>query len=120
MTGLRPSDDEIEHFVLTITSEPEAIVAYALAIGPWRPSGQRMEMTMTSTTSANAELENRPLEAHELDIVSGGGISAQQPTIDGYLGARGDFGAYETWSILEPVRSPLNVAGWVGKFGGII
>jgi hypothetical protein len=29
-------------------------------------------MTMSTNTKANAELEFRPLEAHELDTVSGG------------------------------------------------
>jgi hypothetical protein len=33
---------------------------------------------MSMITKANAELELRPLEAHEMDIASGGGIPVQQ------------------------------------------
>jgi hypothetical protein len=40
-----------------------------------------MEMTMSTTTKTIAESELRPLEAHELDIVSGGvGVPPQVTT----------------------------------------
>jgi hypothetical protein len=40
-----------------------------------------MEMTLSMITKANAELELRPLEASQSEIVSGGGIPVQQELI---------------------------------------
>ena len=81
-------------FVMAITVPPRllwnrvcrhvgarAVAPCKLAIGRWWPSQQRMEMTMSTATKANAELESRPLEAHELDIVSGSGIPVQQKAV---------------------------------------
>jgi hypothetical protein len=69
--------------------------------------------------TTNTELELRALQAHELDLASGGGIPVHQPFTNAAEGAKGDFSKYENWGILEPVNSPLNVSLWVGKLGGI-
>jgi hypothetical protein len=39
---------------------------------------------MSTTVELRAELEDRRLEDHELEIVSGGGISVQQATTGGW------------------------------------
>jgi hypothetical protein len=49
---------------------------------------------MSTTTKATAELE-RPLEVHELDVVSGGGIPVQQPAqVWGYRSTPGEGGPF--------------------------
>jgi hypothetical protein len=74
-----------------------------------------MEMTTMSTaTKANAGLEVRPLEEHELEIVSGASNPGVQPFSNA---AQQAFSAYELWGMLEPINSPVNTPNWVGKLG---
>ena len=70
---------------------------------------------MSTTTKANAELDVRPLEDHELEIVSGGSIPGVQPFSN--AAAQQAFSAYELWGMLEPINSPVNTPNWVGKLG---
>jgi len=46
----------------------------------------------------SAELEMRPLETHELEIVSGGGISPQQPASRDYHFGCGPYGPVQ-WDV---------------------
>jgi hypothetical protein len=69
-----------------------------------------MEMTMSTTMKANAELEPRPLEAHELDM-SGGGIPVQQIMLrNGRALGYGpvELELYYAWA-MAPINSPVKV-----------
>jgi hypothetical protein len=81
-----------------------------------------MEMTMSMTTKANAELELRPLHVRELDIVSGGGIPVQQPFFrDGRAAGYGRFqlDLYFAWYVDAPVNSPVKLLNYgnIGRLG---
>src|SRR5256885_15404857 len=67
-------DPKIKRFVIAVTSAPGGVVARRRrsAMAVTQQPRQRKEMTMSTKAQANTELELGPLEAHELEIVSGG------------------------------------------------
>ena len=84
---------------------------------------------MSTTMKANAELEPRPLEAHELDIVSGSGIPVQQYLLRYGLRPEGGSAYGSRWGMCghdlaaawydAPVTSPVKLwfEGNVGRTG---
>jgi hypothetical protein len=72
---------------------------------------------MSATIKAGSGLEPRPVQVHEFDLVSGGGVPLHRPFANDGTGPRGDFSKYVLWGLLEPITSPLNVTNWVGKLG---
>lgn len=74
---------------------------------------------MSKIAKENTDLELCPLQAHEFDLVSGGGIPVQLPFTNAASGLKGEYSTYVLWGMLEPATSPVSVNFWVGRLGGI-